>query len=116
MTIINVVGVKYFGEFEFWFAFVKIIAIVGLVLMCLVVALGGGPDHDRRGFRYWRDEPFNSTYLDFSGSKSRFLGFWAVLTQAAFSYGGMETLASIALEAENPRVTMRTAVRAIFYR
>jgi amino acid transporter len=116
MTIINIVGVKYFGEFEFWFAFIKIAAIVGLILMCLVVMLGGGPDHDRRGFRYWRDEPFNSNYLDFSGSKSRFLGFWAVLTQAAFSYGGMETLASIALEAENPRVTMKTAVRAIFYR
>ncbi|KAH7102069.1 amino acid permease-domain-containing protein [Auriculariales sp. MPI-PUGE-AT-0066] len=116
MTIINIVGVKYFGEFEFWFAFVKILAIVGLSLMCLVVMLGGGPDHDRRGFRYWRDEPFNSTYLDFGGAKSRFLGFWAVLTQAAFSYGGMETLASICLEAENPRVTMKTAVRAIFYR
>jgi len=39
-----------------------------------------------------------------------------VLTQAAFSYGGMEGLASICLEAENPRKTMRTAVRAIFYR
>jgi len=64
----------------------------------------------------WRDEPFNSGYRDFTGAKSRFLGFWAVLTQAAFSYGGMEGLASICLEADNPRVTMRTAVRAIFYR
>jgi amino acid transporter len=54
--------------------------------------------------------------MDFTGSKSKFLGFWAVLTQAAFSLGGMETLASIALEAENPRKTMRTAVRAVFYR
>ena len=31
------------------------------------------------------------------------LGFWAVLTQASFSYGGMEGLASIVLEASNPR-------------
>jgi amino acid transporter len=83
---------------------------------CSVIDLGGGPDHDRRGFRYWKQNPFNDNYLDFTGSKSRFLGFWAVLTQAAFSYGGMETLSSIALEAENPRVTMRTAVKAIFYR
>jgi amino acid transporter len=88
-----------------------------LVLFCLVIDLGGGPDKDRRGFRYWRDEPFNATYLDIQPpSKARFLGFWAVLTQAAFSYGGMEGLASICLEAKNPRKTMRTAVRAIFYR
>ena len=108
---------RYFGEFEFWFAFLKIISIIGLIIMCLVVDLGGGPDHDRRGFRYWRDSPFNSNYLDLQPpAKARFFGFWAVLTQAAFSYGGMEGLASICLEAENPRVTMRTAVRAIFYR
>ncbi|KAH8801297.1 amino acid permease/ SLC12A domain-containing protein [Flagelloscypha sp. PMI_526] len=114
---INVAGVKYFGEFEFWFAFLKIITIVGLMLVMLVVDLGGAPDRDRRGFRYWRDSPFNSDYLGITPApKARFLGFWAVFTQAAFSYGGMEGLASICLEAENPRKTMRTAVRAIFYR
>jgi amino acid transporter len=31
--------------------------------------------------------------MNFTGSKSKFLSFWAVLTQAAFSLGGMETLA-----------------------
>lgn len=114
---INIAGVKYFGEFEFWFAFIKIAAIVGLMIVCLVVDLGGAPDRDRRGFRYWRDAPFNDDYLGITPApKARFLGFWAVFTQAAFSYGGMEGLASICLEAENPRKTMRTAVRAIFYR
>jgi amino acid transporter len=117
MVAINVAGVKYFGEFEFWFAAVKITTVLGLIIFCLVIDLGGGPDKDRRGFRYWRDEPFDSEYLGIQpGSKARFLGFWAVLTQASFSYGGMEGLASICLEAENPRKTMRTAVRAIFYR
>ncbi|EIN12719.1 hypothetical protein PUNSTDRAFT_111114 [Punctularia strigosozonata HHB-11173 SS5] len=117
VVTINIVGVKYFGEFEFWFAALKILTVVGLILVALVIDLGGAPDHDRRGFRYWRDAPLNDDYLGIKPkSKARFLGFWAVLTQAAFSYGGMETLASIALEAKNPRVTMRTAVRAIFYR
>jgi len=114
---INLAGVKYFGEFEFWFAFVKIASILGLILFCFVIDLGGGPDKDRRGFRYWKEMPFNPDYLGITPvSKARFLGFWAVLTQASFSYGGMEGLASICLEAENPRKTMRTAVRAIFYR
>ncbi|KAJ7757099.1 amino acid permease/ SLC12A domain-containing protein [Mycena metata] len=114
---VNFAGVKYFGEFEFVFAFIKIITVIGLIIMCLVVDLGGAPDRDRRGFRYWREEPFNNGFFGVvPASKARFLGFWAVLTQAAFSYGGMEGLAMICLEAANPRVSMRTAVRAIFYR
>ncbi|KAJ6481540.1 amino acid permease/ SLC12A domain-containing protein [Mycena vitilis] len=113
----NLAGVKYFGEFEFVFATIKIVTVVGLVLMCLVVDLGGAPDHDRRGFRYWRDSPFNNDFNNIvPESKARFLGFWAVFTQAAFSYSGMEGLAMICLEASDPRRTMRTAVRAIFYR
>jgi len=104
MIAINVAGVKYFGEFEFWFAFIKIATVLGLILFCLVIDLGGGPDRDRRGFRYWKQEPFNAEYADITpASKARFLGFWAVLTQASFSYGGMEGLASIVLEASNPR-------------
>ncbi|KAJ7481711.1 amino acid permease/ SLC12A domain-containing protein [Mycena latifolia] len=117
IILVNLAGVKYFGEFEFVFASIKIIAVIGLIIMCLVVDLGGAPDHDRRGFRYWREEPFNNSFFDIvPTSKARFLGFWAVLTQAAFSYGGMEGLAMICLEAANPRVSMKTAVRAIFYR
>ncbi|KAF7292783.1 AA-permease domain-containing protein [Mycena indigotica] len=117
IVLVNLAGVKYFGEFEFVFAFIKIITVIGLIIACLVIDLGGAPDKDRRGFRYWRDEPFNNHFFQVvPASKARFLGFWAVLTQAAFSYGGMEGLAMICLEAANPRVSMRTAVRAIFYR
>jgi len=113
----NLAGVKYFGEFEFVFAIIKVTTVIGLILLLLIIDLGGGPDHDRRGFRYWRDEPLNNSFFDVvPASKARFLGFWNVFTQAAFSYGGMEGLAMICLEAANPRVSMRTAVRAIFYR
>ncbi|KAF7319344.1 AA-permease domain-containing protein [Mycena chlorophos] len=117
ILLVNFAGVKYFGEFEFWFATLKIITAIGLVILLLVIDLGGGPTHDRIGFRYWKQEPFNNGFFSVvPASKARFLGFWAVLTQAAFSYGGMEGLAMICLEAANPRVSMRTAVRAIFYR
>ncbi|KAJ6460688.1 amino acid permease/ SLC12A domain-containing protein [Mycena vitilis] len=117
IIIVNFCGIKYFGEFEFVFASIKIITIVGLLILSLVIDLGGGPDHDRRGFRYWREAPFNDDFLGLvPASKARFLGFWAVFTQAAFSYAGMEMLAMICLEAANPRVSMRTAVRAVFYR
>ena len=50
---INYFGIRFFGEFEFWLSSFKVVTIVGLILLSLVLALGGGPDHDRKGFRYW---------------------------------------------------------------
>lgn len=52
---INYFGVRFFGEFEFWLSSFKIITIVGLILLSLILACGGGPNHDATGFRYWRD-------------------------------------------------------------
>lgn len=52
---INYFGIKFFGEFEFWLSSFKVVTIVGVIILSLCIALGGGPDHDRRGFRYWRD-------------------------------------------------------------
>ncbi|KAJ7628771.1 amino acid permease/ SLC12A domain-containing protein [Roridomyces roridus] len=116
--LVNLGGVKYFGEFEFVFATLKIVTILGLILLMLIIDLGGGPDHDRRGFRYWKREPFNNTFDDLlPQSKARFprlLG--RVDPGCLFLYGGMEGLAMICLEASNPQVTIKTAVRAIFYR
>ena len=77
---IQLAGVRYFGEIEFWFALIKITTMLGLFVLCLVVDLGGAPDHDRRGFRYWKNGlAFNGEYLGLQPvSKARFLGFWSV--------------------------------------
>lgn len=52
---INYFGVAFFGEFEFWLSSLKIVVMVAVILLSLVLALGGGPDHDRKGFRYWEN-------------------------------------------------------------
>ncbi|ODN98144.1 hypothetical protein I350_07787 [Cryptococcus amylolentus CBS 6273] len=118
MIIMNIVGVKYFGEIEFAFAILKIALIIGLIIFGLIADLGGiPPKHEYIGGRYWRDEPFNDSFLDLTPvSKARFIGFWSVFTSAAFSYAGIETLAILAGEAYNPRKTMLVAVRTVFYR
>ena len=51
---INYLGIRFFGEFEFWLSSIKVLTIVGLIILSLVLMLGGGPDHDRKGFRYWK--------------------------------------------------------------
>ena len=48
VVAMNYFGIKFFGEFEFWLISFKVIVIVGLILLSLILALGGGPDHDRK--------------------------------------------------------------------
>lgn len=66
---------------QFWFASIKIILIVGLIILSIILTAGGGPSGEVIGGKYWVDPgPFNQ-YLGIDGSLGRFLGFWAVLTQ-----------------------------------
>ena len=51
VVVINFLGTRTFGEREFWFAFIKAPTIIGLQRSRY--RLGGGPSHDRLGFRYW---------------------------------------------------------------
>lgn len=55
IVAINYFGVRFFGEFEFWLSSIKVVVILGLILVSLVIACGGGPDHHARGFEYWKD-------------------------------------------------------------
>lgn len=55
IVLINYFGIRFFGEFEFWLSSFKVITLVGIILFALIIACGGGPDHDPKGFRYWRN-------------------------------------------------------------
>lgn len=89
---------------------IKVITIVGLIILGIVLDLGGmyfyhiilfsepfmaigGPNHDRIGFRYWKNPGPFAQFAGIPGSKGRFLAWWAVMTQAAFSFIGTEIVA-----------------------
>ncbi|KAI0030986.1 amino acid permease/ SLC12A domain-containing protein [Vararia minispora EC-137] len=113
---INFLGAGAYGEAEFVFASIKVITVVGLIILGIVLDLGGGPDHDRLGFRYWRHPGPLVQYAGISGSEGRFLGFWAVLTQAAFAFLGTEIVAIAAGEAKNPRRNIPKAINRVSIR
>ncbi|KAM3418571.1 hypothetical protein BST61_g4547 [Cercospora zeina] len=113
---LNVFAVSIYGEAEFIFASIKIITIVGLLLLALIIDLGGAPSEDRLGFRYWRHPWVPMKEYVSTGDTGRFLGFFSVLANAAFSYGGVEMVAVAAGEAENPRKNIPKAVRRVFWR
>ncbi|OJD26195.1 hypothetical protein ACJ73_02426 [Blastomyces percursus] len=115
IMFLNVFAVAIYGEAEFIFASIKIITIVGLLILSLIIDLGGGPDGDRRGFRYWKNPGAMREYVA-TGDKGRFLGFFSTLVNAAFSFGGVEMVASAAGEAANPRRNIPKAVRRVFWR
>lgn len=112
---INYFGVRFFGEFEFWLSSFKVIVIVGLILLSLILALGGGPDHDRKGFRYWKKPGAFNSYID-DGPAGRFYAFWATMVSATFAYLGTELVGVTVGEAQNPRRTIPRAIRLTFYR
>ncbi|KAJ7708880.1 general APC amino acid permease [Mycena rosella] len=114
---INIFGVRFFGESEFFFSVIKLILIIVILFAGLVIDLGGGPDHERIGFKYWVNPgPVNRAHLVEDGNTDRFLAILSVVIQAAFSFQGMEMVCIAASETENPRRNIAKAVRRVFYR
>ncbi|KAL8277353.1 hypothetical protein RQP46_010193 [Phenoliferia psychrophenolica] len=112
----NFLGVRAYGEAEFWLSIIKITTIIGLLILGLIITCGGVKGAPAIGFRYWkRPGPFVQ-FNGIPGAGGRFLSFWYVFVQAAFSYLGTEIVALTAGEAANPRRNVPKAIRRVFYR
>jgi amino acid transporter len=116
VVVINMFGAGVYGECEFIFASIKVITITGLIILGIILDLGGGPNHDRIGFRYWKNPGPFVQFSGISGNEGKFLGWWAVMTQAAFSFIGTEIVAIAAGEAKNPRRNLPKAIKRVYIR
>lgn len=107
LLALNMLAVKAFGEVEFWFGLIKIIAIVALVVTGLVMVA--------------------TSYTSPAGVTASFshlvapgvmmphgiLGFLAGFQIAIFSFVGTELLGTAAAEAHNPEKTLPKAINTI---
>lgn len=85
------------------------------MILCLVIDLGGGPNHDRLGFRYWKDPgAFNAHLVE--GATGRFLGWWSCMVSAGFVYMGTEVVGVAFGEADKPWKVIPRAIRQTFWR
>ncbi|KAI4725134.1 amino acid permease [Aureobasidium sp. EXF-10728] len=114
-ALINLLTVEWYGETEFWAALGKVLLIVGLIIFTFIVMLGGNPLGERFGFRYWNN-PGSFAQLYYGGQLGYFLGFLQCFIQASFTIAGPDYVSMAAGEAENPRVVMPKAFKAVFYR
>lgn len=115
VVTINLLGTRAYGEAEFWFASIKVVTIVGLIILSICIDLGVGKQ-GRLGFRYWKNPGPFVQYNNVPGSLGRFLGFFSVLVNAAFSFIGTEIVAIASAEAKNPRKSVPSAIRKVWIR
>lgn len=119
---VNILGIRFFGEIEFWLSLLKVFTCLGLILLLWIIALGGGPTGERTGFRYWNSPGAFLIYRDrakdlvIEGSKGRFVSFVSVLVDAVFAYLGTELCGITFAECRRPRVAIPKAIRLTFYR
>ncbi|KAF4467823.1 amino acid transport GAP1 [Fusarium albosuccineum] len=107
IVVINLPGVKAYGEAEFIFSIIKITAIVGFILLAIVINIGGEPTSGYIGGRYWMDPGlFNNG----------FKGFCSVLVTSCFSFTGTELIGLAAAETANPRKSIPSAIKQVFWR
>ncbi|GAB1318007.1 histidine permease [Madurella fahalii] len=107
IVVINLFGVKGYGEAEFVFAIIKVTAIVGFILLGIVINIGGTPTGGYIGGTYWYDPgAFNNG----------FKGLCSVFVTAAFAFAGTELVGLAAAETANPRKSLPTAIKQVFWR
>ncbi|MCG7455255.1 amino acid permease [Corynebacterium tuberculostearicum] len=106
-AVVNFAAVGGFGEFEFWFAIIKVGVIVAFLVIGALMALGilPGMDVSLAGTN------FTENFLP-----NGIPGFAAGLLAVAFAFGGIELVTIAAAESEDPAHNVATAVRAIIVR
>ncbi|OJK01221.1 hypothetical protein ASPACDRAFT_77045 [Aspergillus aculeatus ATCC 16872] len=116
ISAINFLPVGFYGELEFWFSLTKVLTVLGFMIFAICIDAGVGRQ-GYLGFKYWHSPGAFAPYLITSDlSVGKFVGFWAVLIQAGFSYQGTELVGVAAGETENPQKTVPSAIRKTFIR
>ena len=107
VVAVNAAEVGNFGEFEYWFALVKVIAIIAFIVVGIAV-ITGLSGHPAAGLRNL------TAYGGFFPHGYR--GMWLALTLAISSYMGIEVIAVTAGEAQKPETAIPRAMRTMVFR
>ncbi len=107
LLTLNLATVKLFGEMEFWFAMIKIVAIVALIVIgaALVIMQFTSPSGAVASVtNLWQDGGLFPKGLS---------GFFAGFQIAVFAFVGIELVGTTAAETKNPKVVLPRAINAI---
>ncbi len=104
---LNIFSAKGFGEAEYWLSLIKVMVVVSFIIIGGAMIFGW-TSHESVGFAYWQMDgaPFHG-------------GFWAlfgVFMVVGFSFQGTELIGVAAGESENPKKTIPSAIKKVFWR
>ncbi len=105
-TAINLAGVKNFGEFEFWFAILKVAAILLFLAIGAALLFGWLPDVPSPGLHN----------ITSNFAPAGLGGIATALFVVIFAFGGTEIVSVAAAETENPERSVGHAIRTVVWR
>lgn len=105
----NLFSVKAFGELEFWFASIKVITIIVMIILGLLVILLGFGNH-------WQPIGFSNLWRHGGFFTGGIKGFFFALSIIVGSYQGIEIIGLTAGEAKNPQEAIIKSIRSIVLR
>jgi AAT family amino acid transporter len=109
MGLINMIAVRLFGEFEFWFSLIKVVAIIALIAMGAAVVFFGFTND-------WVPLGFDNLWVHGGFFPNGIGGLLMSLQMVLFAYVGIEMIGLSAGEAENPKKTIPMAIDSLAWR
>ena len=108
LFLLNSLSVKVFGETEYWFALIKVLTVIVMIITGLLMIIGIFKDQTPVGWANWAigDAPFVGGFPALIG----------VALIVGFSFQGTELIGIAAGESRDPGKTIPRAVRQIFWR
>ena len=106
LLVMNLTAVKHFGEIEFWFALIKVIAIVSLIIIGLIMILTGFTTNAGAA-------AFDNLWNYGGWFPNGTMGFILSFQMVVFAFTGIELVGLTAGETENPKKVIPMAINNI---
>lgn len=106
LLLMNLLTVKLFGEMEFWFAFIKVIAIIALIVLGLYFILTGQPTSVGVA-------SFSNLWSHGGWFPKGMDGFIQSFQMVVFAFAGIELVGLTAGETENPEKVIPKSINSI---
>ncbi|MDD4514194.1 amino acid permease [Massilibacteroides sp.] len=116
INLINLSNVRIYGEAEFWFSIIKVVAIVAMILFGTYLLVSGSAGEGVSIANLWNDGGFFPKGLLAADGEGGYEGLLAALAIIMFSFGGLELIGITAAEAESPEKTIPKATNQVIYR
>lgn len=116
INALNLSSVKVYGEAEFWFSIIKVVAIIAMIVFGVYLLISGSGGEEASIQNLWNDGGFFAKGIFSGDGHGGFQGLFAAMALIMFSFGGLELIGITAAEAEQPEKTIPKATNQVIYR